>query len=137
MLWAVQHEWHSGAKFTFNCYHHWVTLVVRETRDGLGHFLHSKERVTQGDPLAMIAYGIGILPLIRDLWYTHPQITHSWYADEAGSGGETCRGSNDGGTGGAPVTAGTSNATSGKDRGLDHGAAVYSQRDGAGGPGMA
>ena len=43
----------------------------------------------------------------------------------------------DGGTGRVHGTAGTSNATSGKDRGLAHGAALQSQRDGAGGPGMA
>ena len=30
MLWAVQHEWHSGAQFTFNCFHHWSTLVIIE-----------------------------------------------------------------------------------------------------------
>ena len=29
-LWAVQHEWPSGVQFTFNCYCHWVTLVVQE-----------------------------------------------------------------------------------------------------------
>ena len=53
-------------QFTFNCYRHWNTLMVRHTADGSGHFLHSKEGVTQGGPLAMIAYGTGVLPLIRD-----------------------------------------------------------------------
>ena len=62
MLWAIWHEWPSGEQFTFNCYRHWATLVVRYTGDGSGHFLHSKEGVTQGDPLAMIAYGIGVPP---------------------------------------------------------------------------
>ena len=61
MLWAVWNEWPSGAQFTFNCYRHWATLVVRDTGDGSVHFLHSKEGVTQGEPLAMIA-GIGVLP---------------------------------------------------------------------------
>ena len=42
MLWAVRHEWPSGVQFTFNCYHHWATLVVRSTGDGSGHLLHSK-----------------------------------------------------------------------------------------------
>ena len=74
MLWAVRHEWPSGAQFTFNCYRHWATLVVRDIGDGSGHFLHSKEGVTQGDPLAIIAYGIGVLPLIRELWYAHPRV---------------------------------------------------------------
>ena len=31
MLWAVRHKWPSGAQFTFNCYLHWATLVVRDT----------------------------------------------------------------------------------------------------------
>ena len=48
MLWAVQHEWHSGAQFTFNCYRHWATLVVRNTKDWSGQFLHSKEGGTTG-----------------------------------------------------------------------------------------
>ena len=65
MLWAVWHEWPSGTHFTFNCYLHCATLVVRDIGDGSGHFLHSKEGVTQGDPLAMIAYGIGVPPLIQ------------------------------------------------------------------------
>ena len=88
MLWAVRHEWPSGAQFTFNCYCHWAMLVVSNTSDGSGHFLHSKEGVTQGDPLTMIAYGIWVLPLIRDLRRDHPRVTQSCYADDAGTGGE-------------------------------------------------
>ena len=88
MLWAVRHEWPSGAQFTFNCYRHWATLVFHDTGDGSGHFLHSKEGVTQGDPLAMIAYGNGALPLIRELWGDHPQVTQPWYAADVGAGGK-------------------------------------------------
>ena len=87
MLWDVWHEWPSGVQFTFNCSRHWDTLVVRETGDGSGHFLHSKEGMTQGDPLAMIAYGIGVLPLIRELQNAHPWFTQTWYADDMGAGG--------------------------------------------------
>ena len=36
--------------------------------------------MTQGDPLAMIAYGIGILPLINNLKREIPDITQPWYA---------------------------------------------------------
>ena len=61
--------------------------MVRNTEDGSGHFLHSKEGVTQGDPLAMIAYGIRVLPLIRVLRSDHPQVSQPWYTDNAGAGG--------------------------------------------------
>ena len=87
MLWAVRHQWPGGVKFTFNCYRHWATLVVRNTTDGSGHFLQSKEGVTQGDSLAMITYGIGFLPLIRDLRRAHSRVTQPWYANDAGAGG--------------------------------------------------
>ena len=86
MLWAVRHEWRSGAHFNFNYYHHWATLVVRDIGDRSGHFLHSKEVVTQGDPFATITYGIGVLPLIRELREAHPHVTQTWYADDAGAG---------------------------------------------------
>ena len=62
-------------------------MVVRNTADGSGHFLHSKEGVTQGDPLVMITYGIGVLPLIRDLRRSNPHVMQPWYADDVGAGG--------------------------------------------------
>ena len=49
--------------------------------------MHSKEGVTQGDPLDMIPYGIGS-PLILDLRRDHPCVTQPWYADGAGAGGK-------------------------------------------------
>ena len=61
--------------------------MVRDTEDGKGHFLHSKESVTQGDPLAMIAYCIGVLPLIRELREAYTYVTQPWYVDDAGVGG--------------------------------------------------
>ena len=88
MLWDVRHEWTSGAQFTFNCYLHWATLVVRDTGDSSGHSLHSKEGMTQGGALTMIAYAIGVLPLIRGIWGAHPCVTQPWYADDTGAGGE-------------------------------------------------
>ena len=60
--------------------------MAHDTEDGSGHFLHSKKGVTQGDPLAMIAYDIGVLPLIRELRDAHPRVTQPWYADNAGAG---------------------------------------------------
>ena len=77
MLWKVRHLWPSGARFFFNCYRHWSSLVLRN-RNGTASFLHSKEGVTQGDPLAMIAYRIGILPLIKNLKREIPDVTQPW-----------------------------------------------------------
>ena len=87
MLWAVWNECHNSAQFTFNCYRQWDILAVRDSEDGSGHFLNRKECMNQGYPLAIIAYGIGVLPLIRDLWDAHPQVTQPWYDDDAGVGG--------------------------------------------------
>ena len=29
MLWTVRHHWLAGARFAFNCYRHWVQLLLR------------------------------------------------------------------------------------------------------------
>ena len=46
MLWMVHHKCRSVARFAFNFYHHWVTLVIMAV-NGTGQFLYSKEG---GDP---------------------------------------------------------------------------------------
>ena len=38
--------------------------------------------MTQEGPLAMVAYGIGILPLINNIKKEIPDITQPWYADD-------------------------------------------------------
>ena len=66
------------ARFIFNTYRGWAPLVVR----GASSFLYSKEEVTQGDPLSMFIYAIGVLPLIKAVG--HPSCgTQVWYADNA------------------------------------------------------
>ena len=40
--------------------------------------------MTQRDPLTIIAYGIGILPLIENLKPAIPDVTQPWYADYDG-----------------------------------------------------
>ena len=50
--------------------------------------MHRKEGVTQGYPLTMIAYGIGVLPLIWELWGAHTRVTHLWYANNEGAVGK-------------------------------------------------
>ena len=50
--------------------------------------MHSREGVPQGDPLDMVAYGIGILPLIKNLKAEFTDVTQPWYADDAGALGK-------------------------------------------------
>ena len=66
ILWTVRHLWPSGARFAFNCYRHWAMLVIRGEAGEID-ILFSKEGATQGDPLSMIIYGVGMLPLTRSL----------------------------------------------------------------------
>ena len=39
----------------------------------------------QGYPLAMVAYGIGILPLIKNMKAKFPAVTQCYYADNFGA----------------------------------------------------
>ena len=50
--------------------------------NGMASFLYIREGVTQGYPLAMIAYGIGILPLMNNLKHDITDIPHPYYADD-------------------------------------------------------
>ena len=73
MIWEVRHKWPSGAKFNFNCYRHCSIQVIWEGR-GVGQFLYSKEGVALGHPLTMIVYGLGVLPLIKELQEAHTKV---------------------------------------------------------------
>ena len=59
--------------------------------NGAARFLHSREGVTQGGPLAMIAYRLGILPLIKNLTQEMPDVTQPWYAEDARAMGTFAR----------------------------------------------
>jgi hypothetical protein len=61
-------------------------LIVRAGND-LFLFVLSEEGVTQGDPLAMVMCGVGLLPLIRILKKAVPDLFQPWHADDAGAGG--------------------------------------------------
>ena len=49
----------------------------------MASFLHSMEDVMQGDPLYMVTYGIGVLPLIKCLKSVYPDTVQPWYAEYA------------------------------------------------------
>ena len=52
-------------------------------RNGTEIILHISKGVEQGDTLAMIAYRIGILPVIKNLKRSVPDVPQPWYADDA------------------------------------------------------
>ena len=70
--------------FCFNCYIHHRLLVLRNG-DGSPNIIHSREGVTKVDSLAMVAYIIGVLPLIKSLKSAYPDVTQPWYAENAGA----------------------------------------------------
>ena len=47
-------------------------------------FLQSRDDATQEGPLAMVYFGIGVLPLIKRLKAVYPGDTQPWYIDNAG-----------------------------------------------------
>ena len=75
MLWTVRHLWLSRACFVFNWYCNYAFIIFRHG-NGTNSFMHNMEGMMQGYPLAMIAYGRGILPLIKNLKREIPGVTH-------------------------------------------------------------
>ena len=68
------------ATVVINTYRHPAKLFVD------GTFILSSEGVTQGDPIAMPMYAIGILPLLRSLAFS--EAIQMWYADDSSAGGK-------------------------------------------------
>ena len=67
-----------------------VTVLINTYREDVplfidNHCIYSSEGTTQGDPLAMTMYSIGITPLIKDL--QGPHIRQVWFDDDATAGG--------------------------------------------------
>ncbi|KAF6200183.1 hypothetical protein GE061_006484 [Apolygus lucorum] len=80
-LWQARIRWPRCARFLYNTYKGHAELVFR----GSENKLYSREGVTQGDPLAMLLYGISTLPLIEKL--QDPRMTQCWYADDSSAQG--------------------------------------------------
>ena len=62
-------------------------LVIRGD-EGEIIVLFSKVGATQGDPLLMIIYGVGMLPLTRSLKKQILDCLQPWYADNTAAGGK-------------------------------------------------
>ena len=79
---ALQNIYHlcsSLATVSMNTYREDIQLFID------GETLLSREGMTQGDPLAMAMYAIGILPLINQLQST--DAIQVWFANDATAGG--------------------------------------------------
>ena len=87
MFWVVRHKWPSSARFMFNLYRHQSVLVVRCESKKKTIFLYSSEGSTQGCPLAMLGYGILLLPIIITLKTEIPEVKSPWYADDGAAAG--------------------------------------------------
>ena len=81
MVHIARHELPSCSRFLFNMQMNLSVLVSRgETASNL-MFLHSRERITYGFPLAMVACATLMLPLIKLLKKTYLEISLVWHAD--------------------------------------------------------
>ena len=69
------------------CFKLLLSLVIARfvEQEYESHFMHSREGVTQGYLLAMVAYGIGILPMIKKPRAGFPDINQSWCSDDDGA----------------------------------------------------
>ena len=76
----IQNLCPSLATILINCYRLEVPLSID------GEILFSSEGTTQGDPLAMVMYAVGILPLIRRL--NQLTVSQVLYADDAAAIGQ-------------------------------------------------
>ena len=51
----------------------------------MASFMHSREDVIQGDPIAVVTYGIGIRPPIKLLKSKIPDVTQPFHANNDGA----------------------------------------------------
>ena len=91
MVYTARFLWPSGARFLFNMYGHHAVLVMRGDKKGSTVFLRSKEGITQGYPLAILGYGLLLLPLIRVLKREFSDVDSPWYTDDAAAAGKIPR----------------------------------------------
>ena len=78
LLWNARILRPTASQFLFNCYKGWACLVL----SNYSEYIYSREGVTQGDPISMLMYAIGTIPLIRQLSIDNDW-TQVWYADDS------------------------------------------------------
>eukprot|EP00956_Cyclotella_meneghiniana_P019732 scaffold34249_cov24-Cyclotella_meneghiniana.AAC.2 len=80
-------KWPSGARFAFDSYRHNLTLVVRTGDAEAAYWLEGQEGLSQGDPLAMLLYGIALMPLAERMQDAVPGALQPWFADDSAIAG--------------------------------------------------
>ena len=78
MIWMVRHCWPLGAIFALNCYQHEALLVVWRLA-ALCTIMTIRYRVTQGDPLSVVLYGLSFLPLEEAIRAADLVFLYPWY----------------------------------------------------------
>ena len=87
MLYVLRHIWPRGARFAFNSYKRWSTVLFHDSISGTATTITSATGVTQGDPIAMIAYSLTLTPLSRQLLPEFPELLQLWVADDNSAAG--------------------------------------------------
>ena len=67
MLWTVAQIWLAVSRFDFNCYRHFLQLLIRVPGDRTPHIILRKEGSTQGYPMAMPLYSVSVTVLSDQL----------------------------------------------------------------------
>ena len=68
----------------FCCYRHCSSLFL-QNGNGVASLMHSREGLTQGNPISMVDFSVGVLLLTKQLKVVYPDFTQPWYAQNAGS----------------------------------------------------
>ena len=77
-IWNSRILWSRSSRYIFNAYQGYAMLFIA----GSKAYILIREGVTQGDPMAMLVYGIAILPLTKKLKNLE-KWKQNWYADDS------------------------------------------------------
>lgn len=80
---TVARRWPAGARFCFNRYRHYHRTYVRTDPGKPPIIILRKEGLAQGCVLAMLIYGIALMPLCEELARAYPEVLRLWFADDA------------------------------------------------------